>query len=106
MNNLFTLLNEINNPLNIKLTENQKKVLCNVYMAATPKLAYEYTVGDEYRVSSREFLIVNSFIRKSSSNELSLTNTGYDMLVNSGIISDSGELTDYGNELFDSPQSE
>lgn len=106
MNNTFSVLNEINNPLNIKLTETQKKVLCNIYMAATPKLAYDYTVGDQYKASSREFLIVNSFVRKSSSNELALTNVGYDMLVESGIIDETGELTDYGNQLFDNFESE
>jgi hypothetical protein len=106
MNNIFSVLNEINNPLNIKLTETQKKVLCNIYMAATPKLAYDYTVGDQYKVSAREFLIVNSFVRKSSSNELALTNIGYDMLVESGIIDETGELTDYGNQLFDNLESE
>lgn len=101
MNLTFNVLNELEN-INIKLTENQKKVLCNVYMAATPKLAYEYTIGNDYYVTARKFLLINGFLRFSGKNKLSVTTFGRDMLINSGIISVNDELTDYGNELFDS----
>lgn len=104
---MFKVLSQLlEAPMPIRLTEHQKTVLCAVHTAPTPKLAYDYTVGNWYYVESRKFLIANGFIQSPTVGTLSLTNSGFDMLVSSGIIEHDGELTDYGQELLSSAESD
>lgn len=88
----------------VRLTETQKKVLCNIFVASTPRLAYEYTVGDEYKVDARLFLLDNGIITYGSDtlSDLIVTENGKTIMVSLGLIDEmTGELTEYGNNLID-----
>lgn len=103
---MFDLLLELlENTTSLRLTETQKKVLCNIHTAPTPKIAYEYTTGDEYKTESRNFLLTNGFIQYIDDGELTITNNGFELLINSGVIDEDGNLTDYGNELISNEEN-
>jgi len=103
---MFEILTKlIENITSIRLTETQKVVLCNIHTAVTPKLAYEYTTGNEYKTEARKFLLANGFIQYVKDGQLTITNNGFEILLNSGIIDEAGNLTDYGNELISNEEN-
>ena len=96
---MFTILNEIVDASLLRLTNTQKAVLVSVFMAQTPALAYESTIGNEYITTSTDFLLFNALIGKSDDGVV-ITNKGYDVLLSNGLVDESGQPTEMAQTLM------
>ena len=93
-----TLIEAIdNNP--IRLTDNQKKVLVNIYTSPTPETAYESILGHQELLVSRDQLKrMQMIVVDDVSGRAGVTDSGFDMLQNTNMIDDIGELTEEGEQ--------
>ena len=90
------LIEEIDNSP-VRLTDNQKKVLVNIYSAPTPETAYESILGHQELIVSRDQLKRMQMIAVDDvSGRAGVTDSGFDMLQNTNMIDDIGELTEEG----------
>lgn len=85
-------------PTAVRLTDTQKNVLVSVYAAATPELAYNYTIGAENVVQAREQLHNMGLISINDAQaRAGITDEGQTALANVNYIDDVGQLTDEGD---------
>ncbi len=92
------ILSEINDASSLRLTAVQKAVLIVVYTAQTPFLAYEAINGNEYIVYAKQFLENNGLIVANDSG-IKISGSGYEALVQNGLIDNNGEPTEEGQQL-------
>lgn len=106
---MFELLQSLLKEEIVRLTETQKRVLCNIFVAPTPRLAYEYTIGDEYKTDARLFLLDNGIVAYTSDelSDLTITSHGEELMKSLGLLDEmTGDLTDYGKGLVEESNDE
>lgn len=83
----------------VRLTDTQKSVLVSIYAAATPELAFNYTIGAENVVQASEALRSFGLIEvNTQTTRAGVTDTGQAALFNINYVDDIGELTDAGQQ--------
>lgn len=94
---MFERLNEFVNSTPLRLTEVQKGVLLTIFVAQTPQLAFEATIGTERLTLAQKFLEMNSLVDMNGDG-ITITPNGYDMLLSNGLIDENDEVTTIGTE--------
>ena len=97
---MYKSLMEIADLTLIRLTNTQKAVLLNIYSAQTPELAFDSTTGTLSSMNARNFLIKNALVQLNG-NQLRITTAGSDVLENNGLLDETGQITDIGQQLHD-----
>lgn len=87
------------------LSDYQKEVLLLIALSATPRQAYDSTVGNDNIVTARNLLIKLGFVNYSN-NQLMLTDTGQDALISFNLIDDTGQPTPEGVKYLKNKQDE
>lgn len=89
----------INLTENVTLNLHQKYVLLQVHLAETPVLAYEQINKTESDIKARQMLHRMGYIRLGY-NQAALTDEGEDAVIEYGLVDDTGEITEAGEELL------
>lgn len=97
---MYRLINEISSAVLPRLTDIQKSVLLLVFSAQTPRIAFDDTNGSQYISVARDFLYRNGLITVTV-NSVKLTSSGYQSLIENGLIDETDRVTDLGIELTD-----
>jgi hypothetical protein len=85
---------------NVSLSHHQRYVLLQIKLSDTPTLAFERINQSEADIQSRDLLHRLGFIRLSES-QAELTNSGERAVTQYGLVDDTGEVTEIGQELLD-----
>lgn len=83
----------------INLNHHQRYILLQVKISETPTLAFEQTNKSEADVKSREILRRYGYLLLGD-NMVKLTEKGEESLIRYGLVDETGEVTDMGNELL------
>ena len=78
-----------------ELTENQKRVLCKVFISPTPTLALEEISDDTHLISARDMMVEKGFLDINET-EASLTDDGKELMLDHNLINNNDELTEDG----------
>lgn len=98
---MYKFINEISGLAKPRLTDIQKSILLLAFIAPTPQLAFEYASGSEYITSARDFLYRIGLIIIDESS-IKVTSTGYEALIENGLIDENDQITELGQKLLDS----
>jgi hypothetical protein len=82
----------------ITLSDNQKRVMCKIIAAPTPKVAAEEIDNDQNLVANRDVLIRLGLITYSSS-AATVTDKGMQALKDEALIDDAGQLSPDGEQF-------
>lgn len=96
----MSLLETINNPNAIFLSNTQKLALAAVISAPTTQMAYESISKNQQMIAARNFLVRIGALA-SSVGSAKLTETGNDIAMNHNIVDQTGQLTDDAKQLLD-----
>lgn len=95
----MNLLNELtNNTGLVRLSDAQKAVMVIAYAATTPQLAAELIRGNQYVLQAKAYLVSASLLREQG-DTIVITNNGYDVLTQHGLIDETGKVTEEGSKL-------
>lgn len=100
-NLIGSLVEQIVDGAQARLTDTQKIVLTNIYAAPTPETAYDSVTGHQNLVVARNQLrSMNLVVVDDTDSRAGITDEGYTALSNNNLIDDIGELTEEGNSLL------
>lgn len=97
---MYKSLLEIADPNIVRLTDTQKAVLLSIFSAQTPELAYESTTGNMSVTNARDYLLKMGLVI-AGTGQLKTTGAGSDVLEDSGLLDQSGEVTENGTKMID-----
>lgn len=83
----------------IRLTDTQKRVMCKIVAAPTPKVAGDQLAANKNLVAARDILNNLNLIALTPQGEASLTDQGTQIMQQEALIDDAGELTDDGQQF-------
>lgn len=87
---------------NARLTDTQQSVLLSIYAAPTPEAAYGATTGAENVETAKNALRAGSLINVDDAGKRAgVTDDGQKALVNNGLVDETGNLTDVGQEKLE-----
>ena len=92
------LINEKRTLTTVRLTDNQKKVMTTILSSATEKLAADNISKGRQVVTARDILIKLGLIEYRDG-FAAVTPEGEQLLKDSGLIDDMGQLTDEGSKF-------
>jgi hypothetical protein len=83
----------------IRLTDTQKRVMCKIVAAPTPKVAGDQLSADKNLVAARDILNDLNLITMTPRGEVALSDQGTQIMQQEALIDDAGELTDDGQQF-------
>jgi len=92
------LINEKRTLTTVRLTDNQKKVMTMIISSATDKLAAENISTGRQMITARDILVKLKLI-EFRDGYAALTQDGEQLMKDSNLIDDMGELTDEGSKF-------